>query len=86
MHGHGNRLKLLVKATNATANYEKRKLLLDDLRTVDMIYDKSEVDGFDMVRSYDDFVSYMKSNGLPRFISFESDLGLDANEEVAPGG
>lgn len=63
-----------------------RKLFLDDLRTVDMIYDKSEVAGFDVVRSYDDFVSYIKSKGLPHFISFDNDLGLDANEEVAPDG
>lgn len=59
---------------------------MDDLRTVDMIYDKSEVDGFDVVRSYDDFVSYIKSKGLPHFISFDNDLGLDANEVVAPDG
>jgi hypothetical protein len=63
-----------------------RKLFLDDLRTVDMIYDKSEVDSFDVVRSYDDFVFYIKSNGVPGFISFDNDLGLDANEEVAPDG
>lgn len=62
------------------------KLFLDDLRTVDMIYDKSEVDSFDVVRNYDDFVSYIRSNGLPDFISFDNDLGLDANEEVAPDG
>jgi hypothetical protein len=62
------------------------KLFLDDLRTVDMIYDKSEVDSFDVVRNYDDFVSYIRSNGLPDFISFDNDLGLDSNEEVAPDG
>ncbi|MBT1706289.1 cyclic-phosphate processing receiver domain-containing protein [Chryseosolibacter indicus] len=63
-----------------------RKLFLDDLRTVDMIYDKSEVDRFDVVRSYNDFVIYIKSQGLPDFISFDNDLGLDANDEVAPDG
>jgi hypothetical protein len=63
-----------------------RKLFLDDLRTVDMMYNKSEVDSFDVVRSYDDFVSYIKSKGLPHFISFDNDLGLDVNEEVAPDG
>ncbi|MEJ7646069.1 MAG: hypothetical protein WKF87_15850 [Chryseolinea sp.] len=45
-----------------------RKLFLDDLRSVDMIYDKSEVDGFDVVRNYDDFILYIKANGLPDFI------------------
>ena len=63
-----------------------KKLFLDDLRTVDMVYDKSEVDLFDVVRNYEDFVSYIKVNGLPNFISFDNDLGLDANEEVAPDG
>jgi len=51
-----------------------------------MIYDKSEVHEFDVVRSYDQFVEYIKTNGLPHFISFDNDLGLDANEEVAPDG
>ncbi len=51
-----------------------------------MVYEASEVSNFDVVRNYDDFVSYIKSNGLPDFISFDNDLGLDANEEVAPDG
>jgi hypothetical protein len=51
-----------------------------------MIYDKSEVDEFDVVRSYDEFVSHIKTHRLPDFISFDNDLGLDANEEVAPDG
>jgi hypothetical protein len=37
-----------------------KRLFLDDLRTVDMIYDKSEVDQFDVVGSYDAFVSYIR--------------------------
>ncbi|MBT1699639.1 hypothetical protein KK083_22260 [Fulvivirgaceae bacterium PWU4] len=63
-----------------------RKLFLDDLRAVDMIYSGSEADGFDVVRSYEDFVQYINSNGLPDFISFDNDLGLDANDEVALDG
>lgn len=63
-----------------------KKLFLDDLRTVDMIYDNSETDLFDVVRSYDEFVPYIRLNGLPDFISFDNDLGLNANEEVAPDG
>jgi hypothetical protein len=51
-----------------------------------MIYDKSEVDSFDVVRTFEDFIFYVKSNGLPDFISFDNDLGLDANEEVAADG
>jgi hypothetical protein len=63
-----------------------KKLFLDDVRTVDMVYDKSEVESFAVVRSYNDFVLYIKSNDLPDFISFDNDLGLDTNEEVAPDG
>jgi hypothetical protein len=63
-----------------------KRLFLDDLRTVEMIYDKSEVDGFDVVRNYNEFVSYIKSKGLPDFISFDNDLGLDTNDKVAPDG
>ncbi len=63
-----------------------KKLFLDDLRTVDMIYDKTMVDGFDVVRSYDAFVEYIERNGLPEFISFDNDLGLDGNGKVAQDG
>ncbi|MCR6641636.1 MAG: hypothetical protein NVV82_22260 [Sporocytophaga sp.] len=63
-----------------------KKLFLDDIRTVDMIYDKSVVSEFDVVRSYKDFVNYIQSNGLPDFISFDNDLGLDENGEVAFDG
>jgi hypothetical protein len=64
-----------------------RKLFLDDLRTVDMVYGLSEVSDFDIVRNYEDYVNYIKSKGLPDFISFDNDLGLDAaNKEVAPDG
>ena len=64
----------------------KRKLFLDDLRTVDMIYDESAINDFDVVRSYHEFVNYIQINGLPEFISFDNDLGLDNNGEIAPDG
>ncbi len=63
-----------------------RKLFLDDLRTIDMVYDKTLEDDFDIVRSYDEFVNYIRTHGLPDFISFDNDLGLDINGEVAPDG
>ena len=64
----------------------KKKLFLDDIRTIDMVYDKSMEIEFDIVRSYDAFVDYIKEKGLPNFISFDNDLGLDVNGEVAPDG
>lgn len=63
-----------------------KKLFLDDIRTIDMVYDKSIIDEFDIVRTYDEFVDYIKTNGLPNFISFDNDLGLDKNNEIALDG
>ena len=63
-----------------------KKLFLDDIRTVDMVYDKSEIEKFAVVRSYHEFVNYIKHNGLPPFISFDNDLGLDETGKVAKDG
>ncbi len=63
-----------------------KKLFLDDVRTIDMIYDTSVEHEFDIVRTYNEFVEYIKNNGLPPFISFDNDLGLDNNGKVAPDG
>ncbi len=41
---------------------------------------------FDIVRNYKDFVNYIEKNGLPNFISFDNDLGLDESGEVDPDG
>ena len=51
-----------------------------------MVYDKTMESEFDIVRTFDDFVTYIKRNGLPEFISFDNDLGLDKNGEVAQDG
>lgn len=62
------------------------KLFLDDIREVEMVYPQEMVPEFDVVRSYEEFVSYIHKNGLPDFISFDNDLGLDAVGNVAPDG
>ena len=51
-----------------------------------MVYDKSREEEFDIVRTFDDFVKYIEKNGLPEFISFDNDLGLDDKDNVAPDG
>lgn len=51
-----------------------------------MVYDKSMESEFDIVRTYNAFVDYVQKNGLPDFISFDNDLGLDENGQVAPDG
>jgi len=51
-----------------------------------MVYDKSKESEFDIVRTYKDFVDYILKNGLPDFISFDNDLGLGEEGEIAPDG
>ena len=63
-----------------------KKLFLDDVRTIEMVYDKSEKKDFYIVRTYDAFVQYIKENGLPHFISFDNDLGLGEDGKIAPDG
>ena len=63
-----------------------KKLFLDDIRTIEMVYDKSQESEFDIVRTYQAFIEYIKANGLPKFISFDNDLGLDEKGELAPDG
>ncbi|WBL22311.1 cyclic-phosphate processing receiver domain-containing protein [Zunongwangia sp. HRR-M8] len=63
-----------------------KRIFLDDIRFPEMIYSPEEADGFLVVRTYDEFVNYIQKNGLPDFISFDNDLGLDKNENLAPDG
>ncbi|MDF1697807.1 MAG: hypothetical protein P1U56_18310 [Saprospiraceae bacterium] len=63
-----------------------KKLFLDDIRTIEMVYDKSMESEFDIVRTYEDFVAYIIKNGLPHFISFDNDLGLGPDGNVALDG
>lgn len=63
-----------------------KKLFLDDVRTIEMVYNQSLVPEFDIVRTYSEFVTYIKNHGLPYFISFDNDLGLDKEGNIAPDG
>ena len=63
-----------------------KRLFLDDLRSAEMVYPKTFSSEFDIVRSYDDFVAYITKHGLPDFISFDNDLGLDDLGNLAPDG
>ena len=51
-----------------------------------MVYDKSMASEFHIVRSYREFVEYISQNGLPEFISFDNDLGLNEDGDVALDG
>ncbi|MDT0689964.1 hypothetical protein RM549_09230 [Salegentibacter sp. F188] len=57
-----------------------------DIRTPDMVYGQSEAGDFVVVRSYDEFIKYVREKGLSDMISFDNDLGLDENDLVAPNG
>ncbi|MEG9329055.1 cyclic-phosphate processing receiver domain-containing protein [Salinimicrobium catena] len=63
-----------------------KKLFLDDIREVEWIYGGELAAEFEVVRSYADFVAYIQKYGLPDFISFDNDLGLDQYGKVAPDG
>ncbi len=63
-----------------------KKLFLDDLRSVDMVYDPTCISEFEVVRSYEEFVSYIQKNGLPALISFDNDLGLNEAGEIGQDG
>jgi hypothetical protein len=67
-------------------NEYKKKLFLDDLRSVDMVYDKNTINDYSVLRTYAEFVAYIQAYGLPDFISFDNDLGLDEYGEVALDG
>jgi len=55
------------------------KMYLDDLRT--------PIKEFDfLVRSYDEAIFIIKSNGVPNFISFDHDLGINKDGKALKSG
>jgi hypothetical protein len=61
-------------------------LFLDDIRNVKDVYPNLTNDDFIIIRSFNDFVNYIKNNGLPEFISFDNDLGEDSNGKILSDG
>lgn len=62
------------------------KLFLDDIRTVEMVYQNLSEKDFVIVRNYHDFLQHIIKVGLPEFISFDNDLGENENGDVLPDG
>ncbi len=62
------------------------KLFLDDLRTVQMVYPDQQEDEYVIVRTYQTFVTHIRENGLPGFISFDNDLGEDEQGNLLEDG
>ena len=52
-----------------------KKLYLDDIRI-------PQTEGWDIVRSYDDFVNWIEMNGLPDVVSFDHDLCHKIDESL----
>lgn len=69
-----------------TAHYTIYKLFLDDIRNVKMVYKNLTDEDFIIVRNFKDFKKVIIENGLPELISFDNDLGLDENENIAEDG
>lgn len=57
-----------------------KKLFLDDVRTIDMVYQNYNPEDWVLVRNYHEFVNYIQKYGLPEFISFDHDLGVEHME------
>ena len=55
----------------------KKKLFLDDLRSVDMVYPNPNMSEWAIVRDFHQFVDYIQKYGLPDYISFDHDLGME---------
>lgn len=62
------------------------RLFLDDLRTVAMVYPTMHEEDFVIVRTVKDFKAVIQQQGLPAYISFDNDLGLDEEGNIAPDG
>ncbi|WDF65095.1 cyclic-phosphate processing receiver domain-containing protein [Flavobacterium sp. KACC 22763] len=62
------------------------KLFLDDIRDVNIVYKNLTNDDFVIVRNFEDFKAVILERGLPELISFDNDLGLDENDQVAEDG
>lgn len=64
----------------------KYNLFIDDIREVNWVYKNRTNADFIIARNFKDFKKIILKNGLPEFISFDNDLGLDKNGVIAPDG
>ena len=68
---------------------KNNKLFLDDVRSpkdaIGLVPDKHNQfyfsNDWDVVRDYNEFVLYIETNGVPKFVSFDHDLGDTAMDE-----
>lgn len=55
------------------------KLYIDDIRT-------PKSNDFIIVRNFQEAIKYIETNGIPSYISFDHDLGVDENNFLLPTG
>jgi hypothetical protein len=68
---------------------KNNKLFLDDVRSpkdaIGLVPDKHNKfyweNDWDVVKDYNEFVLYIETNGVPKFVSFDHDLGDTAMDE-----
>lgn len=53
---------------------------------MDMVYNKRFASEYDIIRTYNASVDHIRTHGLPYFISFYNDLGVDNDGNLAPDG
>ena len=73
----------MLKIKPASMSYQ---LFLDDIRTVAMVYPAMAESDFVIVRDHSAFKETILKLGLPSYMSFDNDLGLDEHSELAPDG
>lgn len=50
------------------------KLFLDDLREIRRVYPRTDTNEWILVKNYNEFISCIKKNGLPFYLSLDHDL------------
>lgn len=68
--------------TNITIGY---CMFLDDIRELDEVYPETK-ENFYYIRSYKEFIKILTGGTLPKFISFDTDLGVSENNNKLPDG
>ena len=64
----------------------KTMLFLDDIRMPSLIYGEPEDIKFEIVRDFEEFKKWIRTNGFPDIISFDHDLGLDTFQKYRDKG
>ena len=59
-----------------------KKLFLDNIRTVAMVYDELMEFSFDIIRIYEKFIEYIQKKRFPNYISFDNNSRLASGKTL----